>query len=65
MASLNSNYTHYARVPLPNTTLTVNIRTVYTHQFRLRVWCGVTLIRLAAWCLGCNIAFEGTDEAAQ
>lgn len=60
--SSKTDYTLYARVPLPNTTLTVNIKTVLTRELRVRLWIGKHLIRLAALLLGCNVEFEGMDH---
>lgn len=62
MPTSSSGYTYYAKVPLPSTTMTVNIKTVLTHQYRIRLWCGINLLRLAAWVLGCNIVIESASN---
>lgn len=51
-----------AKVPLPSTTLYVDVCVKITRQYRIRLWLGMTLIRLAAWVLGCNVEFEGDEE---
>jgi hypothetical protein len=58
----DSTYTLKARVPLPNTTLTVNIHTVLTREFRIRLWLGKKLILLAALVLGCNVVFDSGQD---
>jgi hypothetical protein len=42
--------------------LTVNIHTVLTREFRIRLWLGKKLIRLAALVLGCNVVFDSGQD---
>lgn len=58
MATLN----HIIRVPLDGTTMTIDVRPVYTREFFARMWLGMLLLRMAAWVLGCNFVFDHGDE---
>lgn len=59
-----ATFNHFISVPLNGTTMTVDIRPIYTREFHLRMWLGLRLLRMAAWALGCNFQLERGDEVA-
>ena len=52
---------HVMRKPLMNTTMTVEITPVLTREFRVRLWCGLVMLKLALWVLGGNFEFVTGD----
>lgn len=54
MASLDLK----VRVPLDNTTMTVEIEPILTREWHIRMWLGMFFLRMAARALGCNFQID-------